>query len=121
MKLLRESLESVEKMAESKNMFFSNMSHDMRTPLNGIIGLARLSLSREENEEHMRDSMNKILALSSQLLELINDILEISKIEQGKLEISGYDFNLQESLEEQIEVFKIQAGAEHKIFQRHST
>ena len=43
----------------------------MRTPLNGIIGLARLSLSREENEEHMRDSMNKILALSSQLLELI--------------------------------------------------
>ena len=116
MKLLRESLESVEKMAESKNMFFSNMSHDMRTPLNGIIGLARLSLSREENEEHMRDSMNKILALSSQLLELINDILEISKIEQGKLEISGYDFNLQESLEEQIEVFKIQAGAEHKNF-----
>ena len=116
MKLLRESLESVEKMAKSKNMFFSNMSHDMRTPLNGIIGLARLSLSREEDAGHMRDSMNKILALGSQLLELINDILEISKIEQGKLEISGYDFNLQESLEEQIEVFKIQAGAEHKNF-----
>lgn len=64
----------------------------------------------------MRDSMNKILALGSQLLELINDILEISKIEQGKMEISGYDFNLQESLEEQLEVFKIQAETEHKNF-----
>lgn len=116
-KLLRDSLESVKKMSESKNMFFSSMSHDMRTPLNGIIGLAKLALGDEENTARMKDSMRKILSLGNQLLELINDILEISKMEQGKLEISGYDFDLREKLEEQLSVFRIQADTERKQFQ----
>ena len=112
--LLQNSLNSVNEMAESKNRFFSNMSHDMRTPLNGIIGLSRLALQRVDSPEKTRDSLNKILSSSQQLLDLINDILEISKLEQGKLEISTTPFNLQKNLQELCEILQIQAINEKK-------
>ncbi len=85
--LLQNSLNSVNQMAESKNRFFSNMSHDMRTSLNGIIGLSRLTLECVGSPEKTKDSLKKILSSSQQLLNLINDILEISKLNRANLKL----------------------------------
>ena len=60
MEFMQESLRSVDQMAKSKNIFFSNMSHDMRTPLNGIIGLTNLALGNLDHPDRVEDSFQKI-------------------------------------------------------------
>ena len=116
LELLQSSLDSVDKMARSKNTFFSNMSHDMRTPLNGIIGLSKLALKNIDDPEKNKSTFEKILNLGNQLLNLINEILEISKMEQGKLEIQTEKFNLKQNVEELTSVFKMQTEGTKKQF-----
>ena len=116
LKFLKQSLESVDKMAKSKNMFFSLMSHDMRTPLNGIIGLTEIISRNPDDKEKVQESLKKIEALGNQLLGLINDILEMSKLEQGKLEIKSSSFNLKKNLEELASIFQMQAENSGKTF-----
>lgn len=116
MEFMQESLNSVDQMAKSKNIFFSNMSHDMRTPLNGIIGLTNLAMSNPEDPERTKDTFRKIQGLSNQLLTLINDILELSKMEQGKLEIRNQDFNIRENMEELVFVYQTQITDKQKQF-----
>lgn len=116
MEFMQESLDSVDQMAKSKNIFFSNMSHDMRTPLNGIIGLTNLAMSNPEDPERTKDTFHKIQGLSNQLLTLINDILELSKMEQGKLEIRNQDFNIRENMEELVFVYQAQIADKQKQF-----
>lgn len=116
LKFLKQSLENVDKIAKSKNMFFSLMSHDMRTPLNGIIGLTEIISRNIEDSEKVRESVKKIESLGNQLLGLINDILEMSKMEQGKLEIKNSNFHLKRNLEELASIFQIQADNSGKQF-----
>lgn len=116
MEFMQESLNSVDQMAKSKNIFFSNMSHDMRTPLNGIIGLTNLAMSNPEDPERIKDTFRKIQGLSNQLLTLINDILELSKMEQGKLEIRNQNFNIRENMEELVFVYQTQITDKQKQF-----
>lgn len=116
MEFMQESLNSVDQMAKSKNIFFSNMSHDMRTPLNGIIGLTNLAMSNPEDPERTKDTFHKIQGLSNQLLTLINDILELSKMEQGKLEIRNQNFNIRENMEELVFVYQTQITDKQKQF-----
>lgn len=116
MEFMQESLDSVDQMAKSKNIFFSNMSHDMRTPLNGIIGLTNLAMSNPEDPERTKDTFHKIQGLSNQLLTLINDILELSKMEQGKLEIRNQNFNIRENMEELVFVYQTQITDKQKQF-----
>lgn len=116
LELLKNSLESVDKMAKSKSIFFSQMSHDMRTPLNGIIGLADLIVRNLDNTEKTKESLEKIKLLSNQLLSLINDILEMSKIEEGKLELKKESFSLKQRLEALTSVFMLQTENKRKQF-----
>lgn len=116
MEFMQESLNSVDQMAKSKNIFFSNMSHDMRTPLNGIIGLTNLAMENLEDPKRIKDAFRKIQSLSNQLLTLINDILELSKMEQGKLEIRNQDFNIRENMEELVFVYQTQITDKQKQF-----
>lgn len=116
MEFMQESLDSVDQMAKSKNIFFSNMSHDMRTPLNGIIGLTNLAMENLEDPKRIKDAFRKIQSLSNQLLTLINDILELSKMEQGKLEIRNQDFNIRENMEELVFVYQTQITDKQKQF-----
>lgn len=116
MEFMQESLDSVDQMAKSKNIFFSNMSHDMRTPLNGIIGLTNLAMENLEDLKRIKDAFRKIQSLSNQLLTLINDILELSKMEQGKLEIRNQDFNIRENMEELVFVYQAQIADKQKQF-----
>ena len=81
--LLESALESARKSATDKSVFFSHVSHDMRTPLNAVIGLSDLALEHQDDREKVSGYLTKIRQAGRQLLTLINDILDLSKIEQG--------------------------------------
>lgn len=117
MRLTDEALQSMKKSTESRNMFFSSMSHDMRTPLNGIIGLSELAGKHADDPEKIKDYLKKINVSSKQLLALINDILEMSKLENGKLAANDELTDLRGSIEATLDVFKMQAKNEGKSFE----
>ncbi|HJC47554.1 MAG TPA: response regulator [Candidatus Lachnoclostridium pullistercoris] len=81
--LLESALESARKSATDKSVFFSHVSHDMGTPLNAVIGLSDLALEHQDDREKVIGYLTKIRQAGRQLLTLINDILDLSKIEQG--------------------------------------
>ncbi|MEQ2519916.1 ATP-binding protein [Ruthenibacterium sp. CLA-JM-H11] len=112
MELLQNSIHSVTEMADSKNRFFSCMSHDMRTPLNAILGLTRLAEDQVDQPDKIRAALGKVRAAGEQLLGLINDILEISKLEEGKLDIVHQPFDLAENLRQTAELFSLQDGGQ---------
>ncbi len=72
----------------AKSEFLSNMSHDIRTPMNVILGMTQIAAKNVENPEKIKDCLSKIEQASSHLLELINDVLDMSKIESGKIELN---------------------------------
>lgn len=84
-KQLREALQVAREANESKTTFLSNMSHDIRTPMNAVIGFSTLLAKEPENSVKVREYARKITAASNHLLGLINDILDISKIESGNV------------------------------------
>lgn len=81
---------------EAKSLFLANMSHDIRTPMNAIVGMTRIASANVKDPERIRDCLEKIEFSSHHLLSLINDVLDMSKIESGKLEINQVDFDLSE-------------------------
>lgn len=80
----------------SKSTFLSSMSHDIRTPLNAVIGFTTLAMDNTGNPEKINDYLGKILSSSNHLLSLINDILDMSRIESGKLQLNYVNANLSE-------------------------
>ena len=116
LKITEDALASIKKTAESKNMFFSNMSHDMRTPLNGIIGLSDLAGKHIDEADKIKEYLRKINSSSKQLLGLINDILDMSKMEHGKLETNNEPFDLQKALEDYLAPLEMQAKEDKKDF-----
>ena len=115
--VLRESLTAMRSATQTKNRFFSNMSHDMRTPLNAIINFSNMAISQPDNKERVMDYLRKINISSSQLLELINNILEVSRIEENMPLITKNQFNIAKSLEDTLMVFKEQAFIQQKNFE----
>ena len=83
---------------KSKSEFLANMSHELRTPLNGIIGLTEIMFNTSLTEEQEKN-LKLVLYSGNSLLSLVNDILDLSKIEEGKISIGKYEFNLRESIE----------------------
>lgn len=116
LRLLENTLEASRQSEESKQSFFSRMSHDMRTPLNAIIGLSELAAGTVDDPVKTTDYLKKIDHSSHQLLELINEILDMSRLEQGKIVLSNKQFNLQECVEECTDNFRYQAQRENKEF-----
>ena len=85
--VLTEKLQKAEAADRAKSVFLSNMSHDIRTPMNAIIGFTTLAQANLDNREKAQEYLKKILSSSNHLLSLINDILDMSRIESGKLHI----------------------------------
>ncbi len=103
-----------EKMSnQTKTEFLANMSHEIRTPMNAIIGLTDLATELDITPK-MRDYLTKISVSSNSLLHIINDILDLSKIEAGKLDLETMDFQLWEILDQLTDIFRVQVS-EKKI------
>lgn len=105
---LRSSNEALQRATEAKTNFLAMMSHEIRTPMNGVLGMADL-LSRTGLTSHQQRLVSTINQSASTLLTLINDILDLSRIEAGKMEIDSADFDLHEGIESVLEVFARQA------------
>ncbi len=97
-KILLNSVLAAEEASKLKSAFIANMSHEIRTPMNGVIGFTELALDDSNLSNKSRDYLNKIKISANGLLEIINDILDISKIEAGKMELEKIPFTLQDIL-----------------------
>ncbi|MBR4455326.1 MAG: response regulator [Solobacterium sp.] len=97
---LFKALENAKRADRAKTVFLNNMSHDIRTPMNAIVGFTSLAESHIGNQEQVRDYLKKISVSSSHLLSLINDVLDMSRIESGKLTINEAEMNLPEVIHE---------------------
>ena len=95
---LRDAMEAAEEASRAKSMFLANMSHELRTPLNAIIGYAQL-LAEDADEEDAAD-LTRIERSGQYLLQLINDVLDLSKIEQGRLEVRPHPVKLDQLVAE---------------------
>ena len=93
-KQLAEALQAAQIASNSKTMFLSNMSHDIRTPMNAVIGFTTLLAKDAENPDKVKEYTKKIMASGQHLLSLINDILDVSKIESGKVVLTVEEFTL---------------------------
>ena len=108
-KRLRESLAAVEHANAAKTRFLSTMSHDIRTPMNAILGMAAIAQSNLDNREKVEECLRKLLLAGKHLLTLINDVLDISKVESGKFTLSPTTFSLAEEVENLINIIYPQA------------
>ncbi len=86
-KMLKEALRAANSANNAKNLFLSNMSHDIRTPMNGIVGFAALARKHIDEKERVANYLDQIQASSDQLLQLLNDVLEIARLESGKIHL----------------------------------
>ncbi len=112
--------EQAQKEAEQANMakqdFLSSMSHDIRTPMNAIIGMTSLALDNIGNPEQVQDYLSKIALSSRHLLGLINDVLDISKIESGKMTLNVEPISLKEAMENIVNIMQPQVAAKNQQF-----
>lgn len=97
-KALVDALAAAEHANRAKTAFLNNMSHDIRTPMNAIIGYTALAASHLDNTEVLKDYLNKISISSSHLLSLINDVLDMSRIESGRVKIEAKEVHLPDVL-----------------------
>ena len=95
---LSEAVHAAETANRAKSTFLSNMSHDIRTPMNAIIGFTTLAVSNMDDQKKVRDYLEKILSSSNHLLSLINDILDMSRIESGKIHLEETEVSLSDVL-----------------------
>ena len=95
---LSDAVAAAETANRAKSTFLSNMSHDIRTPMNAIIGFTTLALSNIDDTERVKDYLAKTLASSNHLLSLINDVLDMSRIESGKIHLEEVEVNLSDVL-----------------------
>ena len=95
---LSDAVAAAETANRAKSTFLSNMSHDIRTPMNAIIGFTTLAISNIDDTERVKDYLAKTLASSNHLLSLINDVLDMSRIESGKIHLEEVEVNLSDVL-----------------------
>lgn len=117
--LMKSELKAAEARSQAKSEFLSRMSHEIRTPMNAIVGLTDLTCMEQDVSPGVRKKLEKISSSSQYLLSLINDILDMSRIENGRMEIEQENFSLTAMLEGLEEMVKAQA--EQKVLLFHST
>lgn len=103
---LQDAYEAANRASQAKSEFLSHMSHDIRTPMNGIIGMTAIAGTCLDDKERLRDCLNKITLSSRHLLALINDVLDMSKIESGKVDLAEEDLNLPDLIDTLLSVIR---------------
>lgn len=105
--------EAAKEANETKSNFLAQMSHDIRTPINAIVGMSFIAASHADDADRVKDCLEKIHASSNHLLSLINTILDMSKIEKGKLELQETPFHLGDLMEQIYSIIRVEAMAKH--------
>lgn len=113
---LREAYDLAQSANKAKSDFLSKMSHDIRTPLNAVIGMTELARMHMDNKEKLMYDLDQIGISSQLLLSLVNEVLDMSKIESGKFELNNSNMNLRELLEEVINLMRNQAEEKKQTF-----
>jgi len=113
---LEEAKQAAEKASRSKGEFLSNMSHDIRTPMNAIVGMTSIALANIGNQERVQDCLRKIVLSSKHLLGLINDVLDMSKIESGKMTLNVELVSLREVMDSIVGIVQPQMKAKQQKF-----
>ena len=113
---LMEACSAAEAASRAKSDFLSNMSHDIRTPMNGIIGMTAIATAHLDDRERVQDSLQKITQASKHLLSLINEVLDMSKIESGKVSLVEEEFNLSDLIDNLLDMTKSQLEKHRHTF-----
>ncbi len=113
---LAEALQAAQAASNSKTTFLSNMSHDIRTPMNAVLGFTMLLERDAQNPDKVREYTKKIMASGQHLLSLINDILDVSKIESGKVVLSVEEFTLNDLVSSVDAIIRPMAKAREQKF-----
>ncbi len=111
-----EAQQAAEQASRAKGEFLSNMSHDIRTPMNAIVGMTAIATANIDNKEQVRHCLKKITLSSKHLLGLINDVLDMSKIESGKLTLNVDRVSLREVMESMVNIVQPQVKAKRQRF-----
>ncbi len=114
--LAEEARQEAEIASKSKGEFLSNMSHDIRTPMNAIVGMTAIATAHMDDPQHVHNCLNKITLSSRHLLGLINDVLDMSKIESGKMTLNEELVSLREVMESIVSIVQPQVKAKHQKF-----
>ncbi|MCH5341951.1 MAG: response regulator [Acetatifactor sp.] len=114
--VLEEKLHKAEAAERAKTMFLSNMSHDIRTPMNAIIGFTTLAQTNIENKERVQGYLAKIMSSSNHLLSLINDILDMSRIESGRLNIEEKECSISDIFRDMRNILQTQMQSKQLNF-----
>ncbi len=101
---------------KAKSEFLSNMSHDIRTPMNGIVGMTAIAVANINDTTRVKDCLTKITLSSKHLLGLINDVLDMSKIESGRLTLNMHQISLREAMESIVNIVQPQIKAKNQHF-----
>lgn len=104
------------KATEAKSMFLSNMSHDIRTPMNAIVGMTAIATANIDDKQQVRSCLKKITLSSKHLLGLINDVLDMSKIESGKMTLSIEQISLREVMDSIVSIIQPQIKEKRQSF-----
>jgi len=107
---------AAEKASRSKGEFLSNMSHDIRTPMNAIVGMTAIATAHIDDPQQVRNCLKKIAMSSRHLLGLINDVLDMSKIESGKMTLNEELVSLREIMDSIVSIVQPQVKAKHQKF-----
>lgn len=113
---LSKAKQDAESASRSKSEFLSNMSHDIRTPMNAIIGMTTIALANIDNKERVEGCLKKIVLSSKHLLGLINDVLDMSKIENGKMTLSVELVSLRDIMDSIVNIVQPQIKAKNQKF-----
>jgi len=117
--LLQDALEAANRASAAKSDFMSKMSHDIRTPMNAIIGMTAIAAAHAENADRVRDALGKISSSSRYLLGLINEVLDMSKVESGAISLAVEEFSLSDLLDSMLLMIQPQIQAHKHRLQVH--
>lgn len=119
MEELKKSRQEAAEASKAKSEFLANMSHDIRTPMNAIVGMTAIATAHIADQEQVRNCLRKIALSSKQLLGLINDVLDMSKIESGKMSIAAENTSLQEIFDGIVSIMQPQLNIKKQTFDVH--
>lgn len=118
---LQSALDNAMAANRAKSQFLSNMSHDIRTPMNAIVGMTAIAAAHLDDRERVMGCLKKINLSSNHLLSLINDVLDMSKIESGKMSLNEESFNLADLIANSIELVRPQVNEKQQELDVHMT